>query len=363
MRAILRHARAIGFAVLILLCCAAMAAAYAEEPLMFRDPYTGETTDDEISTLHDDLTYVLALAAGFSVADSVRLQIANQLVDSEQLGPGEAVSYTNCLGAFDAPPDPDVVCQGVIHVNLIWPRWDDMKDQETCVTSRFGPYSPFFHFPHNNAQELGALHDWAWGLTSTLHGYEAYAWGRPTDISVVMATCAYTRPVTIQIGVEAGSLEAFGVYLHSLADYYSHRECIAAMDALGMPWATHTLTGCPPCDYNPYSPQADDVHGREFGSYPDALRTDEAIQHVYRELSARSVQGEGLYSPLSMSAPISGAQTLSETLAIYVHEWDFDHPAERRAWLDALAPQIIAQRAAQDRLLIPLLLKRGWNDG
>jgi hypothetical protein len=98
-------ARLLLVVVLTTLVGATMVRAYAEEPLCFRDPQTGEVTDDEISTIHDDLTYVLALAAGFSQADSAALQVwDDQLVDSEELGPGTAISYTNCSGAF--PPTP-----------------------------------------------------------------------------------------------------------------------------------------------------------------------------------------------------------------------------------------------------------------
>ncbi|MGD2205564.1 MAG: hypothetical protein PVH17_02185 [Anaerolineae bacterium] len=331
-------------AVLLALCVSAgLVSSFAEEPLPFRDPYTGQTTDEEVSSVHYDLTYALALAAGFSVSDSITLQLWDQLVDTEQIGLGEAVSYTNCTGgAFYAPPHP--AHQGVcdqFYAQVAWPRWHDMKDPDTCVASRFGPYSPFFHFPHDDDQELGALHDWAWGLTDTLVAYEAYAWGGST---VMQAECYYTRTAVITTGIEAGSLEAFATYLHSLADYYSHRECLAAMDDLGMPWATHTLTGVPECNYNPYSPQPDDVHGREFYTYTDALRTDVAIRHVYTELSARSEQGEGIHLPLNLEAPLSGTQTLSDMLAVFVHGWPFDQPEARRAQADRIAGAVLATR-------------------
>lgn len=342
---------------LALFVCVGLVWAFAEEPLPFRDPYTGQTTDEEVSTIHDDLSYALALAAGFSVSDSIRLQIWNQLVDSEQLGPGEAISYTNCTGGgFDPSPNPahPQVC-GQFYTQVAWPRWEDMKDPATCVTSRFGPYSPFFHFPHDNDRELGALHDWAWGLTDTLVAYEAYAWGGPT---VMQAQCLYTRTAVISIGIEAGSLEAFATYLHSLADFYSHRECIAHMDELGMPWATHTLTGHPACDYNPFDPQPDDVHGREFYTYTDSLRTDEAVRHVYAELSTRSRQREGDYFPLALDAPISGTETLSDMLSVFVHGWTFDHPEERRAQADRIAQAVLdAPRVPIRRVYLPLVSK------
>ena len=348
--------------VTLLLLGGSLVWAFAEEPLRFRDPYTGETGEDwpEISTIHDDLTYVLALAAGFSISDSITLQVWDQLVDSEQIGPGEEVRYTNCNGgAFPSPPDPDEVCGFRPHSHAIWPMPDAMQDPERCITSRFGPYSPYFHFPHDNPRELGALRAWAWGHSDQLVGYEAYAWGAPAEYTVMQASCRYTRTAVITTSIQPGSLEAFATYLHALADYYSHRECIAHMDALGMPWATHTLAGHPPCDYNPANPRPDDVHGREFYTYTDSLRTDQAIQHIYQELVARSFQGEGVYWPLDMNDPLpqlSGSPTLSDTLATFVHQWDYTQAAQRRAWLDQVAAAILAQRQPRRTLYLPLFL-------
>lgn len=357
-----RLAVALGVLVM-LLAGAVLALAFAEEPLPFRDPYTGATTDEEISTLHDDLTYVLALAAGFSVSDSITLQIWNQLVDSEALGPGTTISYTNGGGAFPAAPDPESVCAGKPHTKLVWPRTGDMVIS-TSVTSRFGVFSPFFHFSRQNAAELGALRDWGWGTTSQLIGYEAYAWGGPAALTVMGATCLVTRTATISVPLAAGSLEAFATYLHALADSYSHLDCIAAMDALGRPWATHTTppldTRVPACDYHPRTPQADDVHGREFFTYTDSLRTDAAIQAVYAELTARSLAREGRFRPLGLDEPLTalaGAPTFSQTLAIFVHTWDFDAAAERRAYADQIAAAVLAQRQTRYRAYLPVLLR------
>ena len=106
--------------------------------------------------------------------------------------------------------------------------------------------SPFFHFSHRSgplrARDIGALHDWAWG--------------RPLSLTTMQTNYRYTRTAVITTGMAAGSLEVFATYLHSLADAYSHQDCIAAMDALGMPWATHTITqfgdpSVPACNYNP----------------------------------------------------------------------------------------------------------------
>lgn len=358
---ILRLGRLVAAIALPLLVCAGLVRAFAEESLRFRDPYTGQTGDEweEVSTIHDDLTYALALAAGFSITDSINLQVWDQLVDSEQIGPGDAISYTNCAGgAFYPPPDPDQVCRFKPHSRVIWPMWDSMQDPDQCVTSRFGPYSPFFHFPHDNARDLGALHDWAWGITDTLVAYEAYAWGGPAEFTVMQASCLITRTAVITTGIQAGSLEAFATYLHSLGDAFSHRECIDLIDSLAMPWATHTLTGYPACNYNPLDPQPDDAHGREFGTYPDAGRTDEAIQAIYAGLVSRSLRGEGRYFPLDMDVPLPampGTPTLREALYTFVHQWDFEHPEERRAWADEMAGAVLARRDRVHRVYVPLV--------
>jgi hypothetical protein len=134
---------------LALIASAALVWAFAEEPLGWRDPATGVTySEPDISTIHDDLTYVLALAAGFSITDAKTLQIWDQLVDSEAL-PGAVVSYTNAGGAYYTAPDPATVCTNPIHSNLIWPRPEDMV-VSISITSRYGQYSPFFHFPHQS---------------------------------------------------------------------------------------------------------------------------------------------------------------------------------------------------------------------
>ncbi len=356
--------------VMALVAAVALVWAFAEEPLTFRDPYTGLPGAEEISTIHDDLTYVLALAAGFTVTDSKTIRLWNQLVDSEVLGAGNPVSYTNCSGAFYPEPDADIICGTRPHSRQIWPQWSAVKDPDSCTTSRFGPYSPFFHFPHNTPDELGALHDWGWGLTDQLVGYEAYAWGIPGDLTVMNARCLYTRPAVITTGLEAGSLEAFATYLHSLGDHYSHRECIAALDdwgEFGMPWATHTVPpidpDIPACNYNPANPQPDDVHGREFYTYTDSLRTDEAIQHIYQELVSRSLQKEGVYFPIGMNRPISGTEALGDMLDRFVHQWDFAQPAERRALADEIAGLILARRLPARHTILPLVFMQWSQEG
>jgi len=192
-----------------------------------------------------------------------------------------------------------------------------------------------------------------------LTGYRGYAWGPEMTKNFSQATCFYTETVTIDIGIEPGSLEAFATYLHSLADAYSHRDCVAAADALGWGWMNHTLVFVEDavweCNYTPVRVSNDDSHGREFGkAYPDdSQRTDEAIRAVYDELVARARdKQEGVYQPLSLDTRLKRklhSITLDKALYNYVHKWNFDQPFERRKYADLLAEAILAQRIPIDR--------------
>lgn len=337
---------------------------YAEEPVLFVDPITGEVGGVEVSTVHFELTYALALAAGFTVAQAVELQIWNQLVDSEHLETATS-SYSACDGVLPLDPDPNALCPpGTDTSQQAWPLWDLVSDTG-CSSSRFGPFSPFFHFPHDQWDELGAIHDWGWGDTGELWGYAAYAWGA---LTVLSAPCTHTQPMVIETGLQAGSLRAFAVYLHCLGDAFSHRDCLAQLDAQGAPWGTHTLVSgtAPECTYNPAAPDNDDAHGREFGPVSmsdDTLRTDEAIRAIYSELVLRSQLEEGVFDPLTLDDTLlamDGQPTLDEALLYFVHQWRFDSTANpgqfamnRRQFALSVAQAIIEQRLSEIRPLWP----------
>lgn len=350
---------------------------FAEEELGFRDrdgtyyPPSGDYPENRISTVHDDLTFALAIAAGFTMTDSHTLRIWDQLVDAEIL-PSTPVSYTYGNAGFYTPPNPDLDCIGKLHAHQIWPAAKFDPDT-SAVTSRFGPYSPFFHFPHLAGSDLQAMHDWAWGITDTLEGYEAYAWGRLTDLTLMQAVqnngCIITRTATISMPVSAGSIEAFATYLHTLGDAYSHADCLDALAAQTppAPWGTHTVpklgdTSVHACDYNPSNPQNDDAHGREFGSiYTDTQRTIAAARAIYAELSARSLSREGVYVPLPLTTTLtvnSTETTLDSAIVYFVTNWDYDHPTNRRGYVDSLVQALLSQpRTLIQRVYLPFVLR------
>jgi hypothetical protein len=374
-RSFKRVAAAVGLAILLSAVAVSLVGAYAEEPIPWRDPVTHRVDNSvEVSTIHTDITYVLALAAGFSQADSRTLTIWDQLVDTNLISTKDG-TFTNCTGTFPPKITHELCKTPQAGDTLYWPNWSNpswdalppQKRGKSCVTSRYGPFEGFFHFPHRDGgPEVAALKAWAWGDKKDLIGYEGYVWGPPMSAAVPNGmtpetgffgyTCFYTKSVKIDTGIRPGSLQAFGTYLHSLADSYSHQECQQKTDALGWAWPTHTSPYRKPdiyeCNYAPngyLQNISDSHHGREFGTnWPDdSGRTDKAIRAVYGELVERSRQREGVYKPLDLNTRLKGKfhnLTLDQALYNFVHEWNFDQPEARRDYADQLATAILAQR-------------------
>jgi len=184
--------------------------------------------------------------------------------------------------------------------------------------------------------------------------------------------CLITRSVTISMPLSAGSLPAFATYLHSLADAYSHADCLQALEANTppAPWGTHTVPPPPlgdasiyACDYNPSNPQNDDAHGREFGAiYTDTGRTIAAARTIYSALATRAWQREGVYLalPLTTTLTVSGTTTsLDGTIIHFVTGWDYAAPSYRREYIDKLLEALLAQpRQPISRLFLPLVRRQ-----
>jgi IS1 family transposase len=111
-----------------------------------------------------------------------------------------------------------------------------------CFSQRFSPWSPLFHFPEE--ADLATLEKFAKGELppgTQLEARRAYAYG-PKGSNMWSAAC-FQRPVgPVPTGVvKPGTLEAFGMYLHSLGDYDSHRMCRDNWTAQDKPaWYFHT---------------------------------------------------------------------------------------------------------------------------
>ncbi len=132
-----------------------------------------------------------------------------------------------------------------------------------CFSQRFSPWSPLFHFPEE--ADLAVLRKFATGELATgepLQARAAYAYG-PVGSSMWSGKCFVRPEGSVPTGVvQPGSIEAFGMYLHSLGDYDSHRMCRDKWSAKDKPtWYFHTKgpagKGVPNCGFND--------HGFEFG--------------------------------------------------------------------------------------------------
>lgn len=350
------------------------ARAWDEEDIQYFDPLdttpitTRVTISPSVSTIHFDMVGALAIAAGFSVTDAAVIQAYSQATDAGNL-PAVNPVYT-----FDADPANYPVPPAIAEVtatpycpsptttvdSVTMGNYDVAKDQMECLgcfTSRFGPYGVFFHFPHARDDELYATRDWAYGRAPALTGTVIYAYSSTAQSFYQAAVniynssdCFISRTATIDTGsIRPGSLQAFGIYLHSLGDNHSHGDCITAADSENKLFAAHIHPDGP---LDPLTPCRWLSHELEFGSPDnDTNRTFNGILAVYDEMLAYAAEtGRNVYRPIPLNA---------EGSHIYDAIYDFVHntgaasasegPMNRRILADNLrawALQTRAQNAA-----------------
>lgn len=339
-------------------------------PLAVRQTYT-----PTVSSVHFDLVGALAIAAGFSVEDAALIQAYSQATDSGPL-PGAHPVYT-----FDAdpanypvpPPLSQVITStycpspATIAPTVTFGLPTAAMECDGCFTSRYGPYGVFFHMPHDRSEELGAIRAWAFGHTPDLSGIVTFgysstapsAWHMLTNIYSSTA-CFISQPVVIDTGsIRAGSLPAFGIYLHSLGDHWSHGDCLAAVDALGLPFGAHVLPKGPT---DPLWPCRWTAHSAEFGDptlFPDSNRTVSGTLALYDALVAFAGQSSRpVFRPIPLQAE-SGA--LYDALYEFAHSATDANPMARRRIADQLYHWALATRASNPaywrRLYLPVLLR------
>ena len=152
---------------------ATLVLAFAEEPLHFRDPYTGELTDEEISTIHDDLTYALGLAETGTVPLAYRQRLAARIravvPGSVSRDPQQWATY--CIQPLKVAPRPDSLA-----ADLIWEDVQANLDYRIAGQSPEGTWDPVWNwggtYPEAWAQ---AREEWRGHLTlETLTALQAY---------------------------------------------------------------------------------------------------------------------------------------------------------------------------------------------
>lgn len=331
-------------ALLLSLLWAALGLAFDEERLAFYDPHVGPQavySDTEVSSVHFDLVGALAIAAGFSISDAADLQIYSQMVDSGRL-PTDQPIYSFTASSFpEAPPisavmtstfcpSPTTTAPTVTMGSLA------LVECPSCFTSRFGPYNIFFHFPHESPTELQALRSWAFGDTSSLQGIatfgysgtHTFTWLNVADI-FESTPCFVTTTQTVDTGdISAGSIAAFGLFLHSLGDNWSHGACVAAADAAGLPFAAHVMRDNP---NDPLYPCRWTAHQSEFGppqQFPDSNRSFSATIALYNEMIVFSQRTPfAHYRPIPLTA---ANNTLLDQLSAFAHTATAANPQPRR---------------------------------
>lgn len=321
------------------------------DPLDYRSISQRDYVSPTVSSIHFDLVGALAIAAGFSITDAATIQAYSQATDSGPL-PEENPVYD-----FDADPIgyPTAPAISTVVTSTICPSPSttaatvtmgsadfDMMICPECFTDRFGPYGVFFHMPHDSADELGAIHEWAWNITDTLIGKVTYGYSSTANfnwrgIANVYETtpCFVQETYPVDTGsIQAGSIEALGIYLHSLGDYWSHRDCIAATDAQDLPFAAHvTVSGS---DDPLWACRWID-HSFEFGNpddFPESNRTFSGTLALYDAMVDFAQESNRV---LYRSIPLHAEDNhIYDTLYTFVHTSTTPQPDERRVIADEL---------------------------
>ncbi|MFM7199762.1 MAG: hypothetical protein ACKO6N_03135 [Myxococcota bacterium] len=205
----------------------------------------------KVSTVHYHLTRALARCVGFDATQAETLAGWNQVVDSMSL---------------------ELPTLGRIEQNF---------------SVRMGPNDPFFH----------------WARPIDLTVMKRWVQGKGELFECLNTPCTRRRP--INTGLESLSMEAFGVYLHSVGDHHSHSDCIHAG------YREHT-------DAAPQCPL--DSHHHEFG--PEAAnRTYVGIKAMLEEL----IWWAGQQNVFSRVNPA----LMEDTLINFVTEASFEDAAIR----------------------------------
>lgn len=333
--------------------------AWSEENLEYFDPldYTAldqrQTTTDTVSSIHFDLVGALAIAAGFSVTDAATIQAYSQGTDAGPLPDANPVydfdadpaNYPVPPDISQVPPSPHCPDPTTISNTVTMGNYEASKDKMDCpgcFTDRFGPFGVFFHEPHSNTLELGRIHDWAFQSGTVLTGVVIYAYSSTVDgpfggaANIYESTpCFYAEEARVDTGsIQAGSPAALGIYLHSLGDYWSHKECLEAADSENLLFAAHVL---PKGKTDPLWPCRWTSHNVEFGdaaAYPDSNRTFTGTLAVYQALVDFAAQSD---RPVYRSIPLHAENNhIYDTLEQFVHTSIFGNPEPRRQLADDL---------------------------
>lgn len=193
----------------------------------------------EHSTFHYDLVKVLCMKAGISEAETETIARYSALVD--QLNPKSDYPYPNALNTITIPDTFPDWKEGLAGTERGSARKSDTYEEVPAI---------YWHFPFRNPNQI-ILGGMVYGNypTPTDNSYSKYPyyWRVPfkTNLDAIQNWALYNGgqagrpdedvPVDIMYfdsqtnsykAVEPNSIQAFGVFIHSLADSYSHEFCM-----------------------------------------------------------------------------------------------------------------------------------------
>lgn len=268
-----------------------------------------QAKEAELIAFNDELTDIGTICMQKSASGAV-LPFAGNTELSKCVDPD--TTWTNCTEGGIQPAaikgDPSQCPAGSDTTAEVFPvLWNPQAPAGAwnpalgCFSQRFSPWSPLFHFPEK--KDLEVLREFATQSTP-LEARAAYAYG-PAGSTMWTSSCSVRTTGPVPTGkVTPGSLEAFGMYLHSLGDFNSHQMCrdswAGQLKAKNKPkpnWYFHTpgpgvlpanTVGVENCGFND--------HAFEFGCADSKRRAaflgntvngSERVYEALLELSAR----------------------------------------------------------------------------
>lgn len=280
---------------------------YAGEAGSGAGPDPGLQQTLRVSTHHTHLTRALAYCAGFDAlleqANPVnplvnpataplaeQIAIYDELTDQGTLTSGSITwnNFNKTDWSYTLPSAEQLGCKPeatMIYPVLtspnpeLLPQSSFFDPSSGWFTNRFGPWAVQFHFPLADAQatretseDLRQMRAFAYGQADVLSARSVYAFG-PAGSSLWATECyPPARRENLATGdkVKKGSVAAFGTYLHSVGDSYSHGYCQRRWSSTTPPWVYHAPVDEPSavegCGFND--------HTWEFGCPDDARRAE-----------------------------------------------------------------------------------------
>lgn len=284
-------------AAAVICLSATMALAYSEDTRSGAD----DTLHEGHSTFHYELTQVLARAAGFTAQDAQRIALASHGVDTFP-------TQMNTKSCAQTIADGDVNDGDILYVlgtvrshdeayaaqasYFHWPRRPDVNGYSQPYVAEEIDKDTCSYFGRQCSYEVSQLEQWAIGGNGSVFD------DAPVDV-----------PCSAEAGgkfetVEAGSLVALGIFLHSLGDSYSHQACMKAG------YRTHQDSVVAECDSRTWHLEEEygqnDAGTQEGAGVLYAYNASMAIYQALQTYITNNPNGQGIQSPSADSINLRG---------------------------------------------------------